>query len=182
MRIEPEIETRVQMQQHPNTVPLLRAFLAKAKPKRVLEIGTGRGGFTLLLAGMVGAGNVRSYDKRDCVDSDVLDEIGVDRRIEDVFDHVSEIASYIKGRGRTVVFCDGGNKVYEVRKFAPLLKSGDYILAHDYAPDRHAFEAMDWRWHEIKDADIEQTVEECGLKYVGDLADVAWGAWRRSGG
>src|SRR5690606_32660056 len=39
----------VPMQQHPDVVPALRSLFVDYPPARILEIGTGAGGFTLLL-------------------------------------------------------------------------------------------------------------------------------------
>jgi hypothetical protein len=55
-------------------------------------------------------------------------------RIDDVFSGASqEWMRYIirESAGVVLIFCDGGNKVREVKTFQKFLRSGDYIMAHD---------------------------------------------------
>lgn len=33
---------------------------------------------------------------------------------------------------RTLIFCDGGDKPREIRTYGPILRPGDFLLAHDY--------------------------------------------------
>ena len=60
------------------------------------------------------------------------------------------------------------------------LKKGDIIMAHDYSPNSEYFEEninnKIWNWHEIKDTDIEDTVNECNLKpfMQEDFQKVVW--------
>lgn len=58
-------------------------------------------------------------------------------------------------RGRTLLYCDAGggrkDKPRQIRLYAPLLKSGDVIMAHD-------------RGIEIFEEDVADVVEQCGLK------------------
>lgn len=42
--------------------------------------------------------------------------------------------------GTVLLLCDGGNKKLEVELYGGSLKSGDFIMAHDWAYDQEAFE------------------------------------------
>lgn len=53
-----------------------------------------------------------------------------DIRIKDVFKDPIHLT--IQQHKNTFVYCDGGNKVKEMKTFAPSLKSGDIIACHDY--------------------------------------------------
>lgn len=52
--------------------------------------------------------------------------------MKDVFKNSEEICKLIKGKGKSIVFCDGGDKPHELRTFAPALKKGDIIACHDW--------------------------------------------------
>lgn len=64
------------------------------------------------------------------------------------------IKRYIN-RGRTLLYCDAGggrkDKPRQIRLYAPLLKPGDVIMAHDLGI-------------EIQRKDVDDMVEECDLK------------------
>ena len=81
---------------------------------------------------------------------------------------IEKIQKYIQEPGKTLVFCDGGNKKREFNLFAKYLKVGDIIMGHDYAKDAKVFQsevrAKKWNWHELDYASIASAVEENGLK------------------
>ena len=60
------------------------------------------------------------------------------------------------------------------------VKSGDFIMAHDYAENREVFENQIylkvWNWHEISDSDIRQSCEENNLEIFDKetFENVAW--------
>lgn len=65
----------------------------------------------------------------------VADLEGPNVRIDDVFADTSKrwIWDLIHdSKKRALIFCDGGNKALEMQTFAPYLKEGDLIMAHDY--------------------------------------------------
>ena len=72
----------------------------------------------------------------------IFDRLGIDMRIRDL-DHDfvrGEIAREMQRPGLTILLCDGPDKVAEVKTFAPFMKPGDLIMAHDYAPRRRQFD------------------------------------------
>lgn len=141
--------------------PLLKAFFDQESFAHVVEVGTAHGGTTLFLADQARQRGFRfvSYDDWPAARTPDLDATGA-LITRDCFDEVSvaEITAMIAD-GRTLILCDGGDKVREFLTFAPLLKPGDAIMAHDYAPDRATFEAQIqgqyWNWLEITDADVQ---------------------------
>lgn len=77
------------------------------------------------------------------------------------------ITEYIQQQGTTLVLCDGGNKITEFNTIAPLIKSGDFIMAHDYISTQENFENnfknKIWNWCEIEDKDISNISKQENL-------------------
>jgi len=110
------------------------------KKGRIIELGTGFGGFSVFLAlYCVFLGNnweLYTFDNDKKIDrcaSETLSRLGVEFFNEDIFSDKTErrIIDLIQQEGTTVLLCDDGNKIKEFNLFAPYLKSGDYIFAHD---------------------------------------------------
>lgn len=184
------------MSQHPDTPQVFKTFLEATRPSRILEIGSFHGGLTLLLRDImdeIGLQNnpVRTYDIHD---QEFLKPLVVDRNV-DVFtknlfngdysdwaneESKNEIINYIQQDGVSLVLCDGGCKKCEFNLIAPLLKTGDVIMAHDYAPDETYFqESMKdkiWDWHEIRDSDIINTITKFSLEPLHQnlMLNIAW--------
>jgi cephalosporin hydroxylase len=152
------------MQQNLNAPAKISSFLNEIKPVRIIEIGTGMGGLSVLLK-MYGAEFV-TYDTNDTriFDHGIFGALGIDYRRWDCFKRKDEIADMIGRKGTTLVMCDGGNKHKEFTTFATYLKSGDYICAHDYSNDPNI-----WRWSEIDDDVITPDLEK-----LHNLDGAAW--------
>ena len=79
-----------------------------------------------------------------------------------------EVKDFIQSTGNTIVLCDGGNKIAEFNILSEFLKSGDIILAHDYAFDNATFRSeikgKYWNWHEISESDILPCIKQYNLK------------------
>ena len=114
---------------------------------RVLEIGTHRGGLASLLA----ARTLFSWTPFEALTVeinaallapktrvDLASTTGLALRLQDCFGDafLAEAREFVARPGLTLVYCDGGDKPREVLTFAPLLKPGDLIAAHDYAPGK----------------------------------------------
>jgi len=163
-------------QQNPWAYETFYNFLEKIKPDRILEIGTASGGFTLFLKLCCNDLDLKteilSYEIYDRPSYDELKKLGIDVRIENIFEGnynsvSSEPINFIQQEGITVVLCDGGWKTGEFNLLSKHIKIGDYILAHDYASNKEVFEneinKIFWNWHEIQDSDIENAVKENNL-------------------
>jgi len=162
-------------QQNPYAYEVFYNFLKEVKPKRILEIGTGMGGFTMSLKLFIDDlelnTDLRSYDINGTFMTNTLLENGIDVRLENIFDGDDvdpEVIEYIQSEGTTVVLCDGGNKEFEFRVLSPLIKPGDFIFAHDYSKNDEYFQSHVnlklWNWLEIQDRDIEDSVVKHNLE------------------
>jgi len=177
----------LRMSQNQNGPIAVDAVLKTSGPfKRIIEIGTGSGGLSALFALYAIQQQVQfvTYDIKPCRNR-VLTALGVDFRQKSCWDAKSEIAAQIQCRSRTLLFCDGGDKVREFNTFAPYLMPGDVIMAHDYAVTREDWNdhlrGSVWDWCEITFPDIQATCEACGFipmqAYLCRLAAMC--AWRR---
>ncbi len=164
-------------QQHHNAYEIFYNFLNKVKPKQILEIGTARGGLTQFISWAAKENNLNThiltfdiFIYRETSWFEEMANNNVTVRIENVFSNdytqvKQEVIDYIQQDGVTVVLCDGAEKIKEFNLLSGYLKSGDYILAHDYAETREVFEKQIqnklWNWNEI---DQEQINDSC-VKY-----------------
>jgi len=173
------------MSQNKNTPIFLNKLLAEKKPTRVLEIGTFHGALTLLLRDLLDINNledsvVRTYDTaiQKYLIPKVTDEIKIEIFNKNIFNYnyndfkdeesKEEIASFISSGSPTLVLCDGGCKRCEFNTISPLLKKGDIIMAHDYAPNKQYFDdhihKKIWGWMEIQDRDVKDISERLNLQ------------------
>lgn len=137
------------------------------KPKRIIEIGTAMGGFTLFLKfccdDLELNTEIISYDVSGRESYEFIRSNGVDIRVKDMFfqnyEGVNdELINLIIEEGVCLVLCDGGHKISEFNLLSKYIKSGDIIMAHDYADNIEHFknniEYKYWNWLEITDNDI----------------------------
>lgn len=178
----------VKMQQQPEALAEIEKILRSERPSRVIELGTGHGGFALFLRDVCASIGCEfsTHDVRAPADEvrQHLPFVELDfHRAEGVARLVPQIGS----PGKTILIVDGGDKPLEFNTYAEHLKLGDLLLAHDYCRDREHF-ARDflgklWNWCEITWADVAVTCQRLGLSrcYEGSLSEFVWLAVRRSG-
>ena len=180
------------LQQHKDILTKFPLFLQMINPARVLEIGTGHGGFSFFLRNSLnemGLSDVpiKSFDviERECYGT--LRSHGVEVSVQSLFDSsYSEleerelIGNYVQSPGISLVLCDGGNKRMEFNILSALLKEGDFIMAHDYAPDLQYFneyiKGKRWDWFEIEDSHIEEACKANNLASFEEInfTDIVW--------
>jgi hypothetical protein len=176
-------------QQYHGAYEVFYNFISEVKPKRILEIGTALGGFTIFLKTCCNELNldttIRTYDINTYPWYNDIINMNIDVRIENIFsndfkDLDSEVINYINGEGTTIVLCDGGWKIGEFNLISKFIKPNDYILAHDYAENIEVFNekinGKIWNWFEISDSDISQsTIDNNLIIYKKDaFENVAW--------
>jgi cephalosporin hydroxylase len=163
-------------QQNPKAFEVFYDFIKEVRPSRILEIGTSLGGFTRFLNEVCKNlnidCNILTYDIYGRQEYDILINEGVDLRIENVFNDSytilkESVINFIQTPGVTIVLCDGGDKIMEFNLISDYLKSGDYILAHDYAENAEVFQKevfmKSWNWHEISEHNITEACNKNNL-------------------
>lgn len=176
-------------QQNPNTFEVFHYFLQEIKPKRIIEIGTSIGGLTTFIDYTCKLLELNckliSYDINELSYYRHMRDSGIDIRIENIFSEdykvvKQEIIDFINEDGVTLILCDGGYKIGEFNILSKYIKSGDYIMAHDYSENSEVFNEKVfkkiWNWHEICDNDIDDACREYNLQsYNKEIFDsVAW--------
>ena len=132
----------------------VEAILGEVAFDRIVEFGTGSGAMTIFLgicATMQGK-PVFTYDTKEVSEQvqHIFSRLNVTSVTENIFEDEKIIGYIIGGEGRTLLYCDNGNKNMEIETFAKYLKPGDVILLHDF-PD------------EVSEADIEAAKKKHGL-------------------
>lgn len=157
--------------QHPRIQQVFPEFLSLERFDRIIELGSADGGLTTWLVENV-PGLPRpliSYDRQP-----PAAHPDIDFRYADILSFPAEISELIAAPGRVLLLCDNGDKPREFRGYAPYLKPGDAILAHDLG-------FAEWPWYEITDADVAETCDQLGLVpfHAPLMRTVAWlSRWR----
>lgn len=162
---------------------VLAPFFSQLDIRNVFEIGTQHGGFTLFLSDVFPSSTIYTYDVVD--QSRFLENVSnVKRSFRNIFNKDYTIASnqftdLISKTSPTLVLCDGGNKIEEVKTISKLLKIGDYIMWHDYAEEPLKSELKEkgtWVNFEIDKQDIESDLISNGFEFVHqELQHAVWG-------
>jgi hypothetical protein len=178
--------------------PVFEEFFKINKFDKMIEIGTAYAGFSLFLEDLTKKDGTKiiSYDimpienmpfheaspNKRIEKSKYVLESSIDFRIKNTYTQEvqQEIKDIIHSSGRCAVFCDGGNKPKELNIFANIIKSGDFIFAHDYAqsPEYYSENILNkyWRWSDCFYSDIKDSVESNNIKlyYPEYFEKVAW--------
>lgn len=126
-----------------------------------------------------------TYDNvcRDKYATDILANMGAFVRLADILNDdvaIQDIRNNISKPGRTLVLCDNGDKIKEFHLYAPSLKSGDFIMLHDWAYDATRAEYLKnnniWQSWESNWKDIEKCANENNIQqvYQDVFDDVVW--------
>lgn len=114
---------------------VIQKVLINERPKRIIELGYGRGGVTLTFAiyAVQEPAEVHCYDNLRQRYHKLLDLAPVHLWQKDLKedDTILEIKKRIEAPGRVLVYCDNGDKPWEFRMFSNFLKPGDVIMSHD---------------------------------------------------
>ena len=151
----------------------------------IIEIGTNRGGFTLLLDDIKRPdASLISYEKFPEVV--LISDKEIDLRFGCCFELKDHIAREIKNGGRVLFLCDGGYKNQEFIEFSSHLKKGDVIMLHDYQDNPDDFSRIckinNWAAGSESSYDsIKDIVSSLNMNryYYNEFKDVFWGAFIR---
>lgn len=149
-------------------------FLIQENFQTIIEIGTHKGGLTAILSD-IGIENNLEYQimTMDIVD-DVYDSVKDASNVTFLqMGALSEIIKYcyylaIPNYGKTLVLCDGGDKIEEFKAYSKIIKYGDFIMVHDYVEDKikfdEEFKDKIWNWHQVEYKDLHFAITENELK------------------
>jgi len=131
---------------------LWEKFLNEHPVKYLFEIGTYKGGMSLFLAAQCLQRGIvfgtTDITRQPELESRLSQRLDLPRYFYegDVFDlKKNNFLPKLLERGDChpmLLYCDGGDKISEMRTFAPKLKPGDFVVMHD------------WEW-EVKPKDVE---------------------------
>lgn len=190
-------------EQNPNIIFSFDKLISQIKPSRIIEIGTFAGGLTFILRTILdnnylNEAIVITYDVNKPIYLSFLikNMYNIISKTKNLFSHdyrnfsgdkeKLEIINFIQQSGTTLLLCDGGCKKCEFNLLSPYLKTGDIIMAHDYAPNMEYFEQnmkhKIWNWCEIKDSDIEESCKKYNLQPFmrEEFLNVAWACFKKS--
>lgn len=175
----------VNNQQHPKAFKTFIDFF-KHNPDidLIVDIGAGHGGFTLFLHEQCKKIDCKliSYEKDEgkCNSIQTYNS-DIDIRCRDVTDvfTLNEVEIAVSKSKKTLILCDGGDNAGDVKRFSDIIKKGDIIMGHDYAPNKSVFkqkyENKIWNWLELSDEDIQECIKKNKLvDFYPKMNDVAW--------
>lgn len=145
----------VRIQQTWTALFMLEKILIRYKPDEIIELGTGYGALTKFLSMFAFVHTFDIQAKFRLIPRNAVFQQA------DVFNKatINLIKSLINLYGRTFLLCDDGNKPKEFNTYAPLLKKGDLIFAHDWG-------------EEIYLKDIQETILKLHLTWIPEQAEL----------
>lgn len=168
----------LEMQQIPSALLKINRLLNHINFQRVIEIGTGKGGLSLLLSIWA------DLRKKEFYSFDVLNFLQYPYKINffqgdilDNKDNINKIKTLITAPGRTMVLCDA-HKSIEYNIYASSLKSGDFILTHDFSPNLNIFETevKNKLWNHFENCyeKIKEETEKNNIDMNDYMLDCVW--------
>jgi cephalosporin hydroxylase len=179
-------------QQRPYAFEAFEKLLKEIRPARVLEIGTAGGGTIQYIREVLNdigleSSEIKSFEIKEHKWFAKMRTTNIEIIIENIFDKSYKklekpelVVPFIQSEGVTLVLCDGGSKINEFNILAPLIKKGDYIMAHDYIDTKENFlenfKDKIWNWREIGEEHIVEVSKKENLKtvYQDIVAEAAW--------
>lgn len=175
------------MQQHPDAIEVFTTFLNKNRFSRLIELGTGFGGFAMFLARTSSLSNLDfiTIDHREKFSESALEELynyGARRFVFDILKDANRVHELLDYNCRILLLCDNGHKISEFKEFAPDLKPNDVIMVHDYWKTPEDYKpSKEFKGNEIHYEDIQLCCSDLSLQeYYSDLLNpVGWGCFIR---
>uniref|UniRef100_A0A6M3LYE2 Putative methyltransferase n=1 Tax=viral metagenome TaxID=1070528 RepID=A0A6M3LYE2_9ZZZZ len=157
------------MRQKKDVEEYFKQFFAYWVPDNIIEFGTGDGEFTAILR-KLGMFDIYSFD----IQGGNIEIPGVTYYKMDIFKYEKDIVDIFK-LNKILLLCDDGDKIKEIGTFAKYLKSGDVIMAHDYADDMESFNKFKyWRTCELIFADVQDALKEFKLFHHDLMVQAGW--------
>lgn len=129
--------------QSPLVFDLWEKVFANIEFARIIEFGSYKWGMSLFfyLFCLQRRAEFYAYDIGKFSPTRVIRELGITKhfRMIDIFSIEDEIGKIIKKEGKTIVYCDGGDKARELEVFSKYLKKGDIIAVHDWGTEVRSY-------------------------------------------
>lgn len=159
-------------------------FLDEQKFDVIIEIGTLHGGLTRYFKDASPNSRIITFDIQSLPEHEELTKVGIEVRIVNIFEngHVAdkEILEVLGSDAKKLIICDGGNKPFEFNCLAKYMKSGDFIMGHDFSYDTRTFreeiQHKVWNWFEISEKDISDVSRDYQLEYYKqkEFQSIVW--------
>lgn len=167
-------------QQNLHTKEAFMRMIIERPPDRILEIGSGQGGLSAWLSGVLPWVEVSTWDIEDKATAPPAG--GKLRRFIGDW-RTAGLPGRINQEGRTWLLCDNGAKEEEASTLWPHLKSGDVMFVHDYFEDENDFEQARreriWDWWECNGVMLYGIVEDANRLLKDELRKAAWACWEK---
>lgn len=173
--------------QVPGVERYFEKLLINEKFNTIIEIGTQYGGLTYIISDIIKNNNLNSnlytldFVHYDWVEKESkirnFNYINLDERSDEF---LNTVIGLIENGGKTLVLCDGGNKIEEFNRYSKFLKQNDFIMAHDYSKNEDFFQkeinGKIWNWLEIQLSNISESVNSQNLVeyHKVDFWEVVW--------
>jgi cephalosporin hydroxylase len=186
------------LSQMPKIIPYFEKFLIDEQFDLIIEIGTYKGGLTVLLDEIKQNNNLKV--KIHTIDIGIWDEAEFSKVLDvfnerqvsfykvDIFSEEGKslISKFLKDtKLKVCVLCDGGNKIEEFNYFSQFIKQGDFIMAHDYNHNSDNIDGLtyecSWGWQEINYTDISKSILHNNLQMNTEIRfpEVAWACYKK---
>lgn len=171
---------------------LFNKILNDNQIKQIVEIGTNRGGLSILLSDLIPEPcKILTLDiTKEFLEFDPKEySRNLEYRTADCFNDGKKITvEWIQKEGQTLVLCDGGNKNQEFNFFSEYLKENDIIMLHDYIDSNNVWfsACKKYEWptspesnrnsisNSIKRNNLSEYLYEYSCSYL-------WGSFKKTG-
>lgn len=156
--------------------------LSKESPRIVIEIGTCRGGFAMLLRKYFAGSEIFTFDIKEWepvnLKRTLFDDYHINFVNEDCF--VSrKLEGLLSDPRKKIVFCDGPRKADEFNTFKQMINEGDLIGVHDYFEDKEDYDEKVWTTCETT-LDVLDT-SDLTRCYKRSTKSSVWAMFRKNG-
>ena len=151
----------------------------------IIEIGFHRGGLSQWLY-LHKSNSTKLFCYDITISEKLINNNNINFIIGDCFDEkiIKEINDLIQNNGKSLILCDGGNKIPEFNLYSQFLKPGDVIMCHDYSHNNEDFQKikseLNWPHHSESNYEgIQISIESFNLNpYNYDIfKGVLWGSF-----
>jgi hypothetical protein len=116
-------------------ISYLKDILKELNPELIIEFGTYHGGLCKYFISWFPLINIYSFDKKYMIseeDQKLFENSNLTILVTDLFKSNPLISILLALPLRKFLFCDNGDKDFEVRKYSRYLNSGDLLGIHDW--------------------------------------------------